>query len=529
MEVKVVDNATTASVSAKTLYLPATWVQGRLDPAVSAMLEGVLDHECAGHSRHTDFAVYATYAKQGNTKAFLLNVLEDIRIETCAMRIFPGTAANLLAMVIELTKRDFFGAVSKVGTGPLRMSLCNAVLVVGRAKLLHGQGGPLGPLAAAHEKYVSGKFGSLWQDVWTIVAQAPLAPDTEAITVLVDRIMDAIDAKSAEDPADKGQSDPQEGESGSGDGDTDSEIESARDLLDEAESVVVGSGDLGKMFGDVMDKSCVKKLSGYDCRPHSPPRSRNTPIPGRWKEAARLIRSRLGQDFEVLMESKLESRKSVGTIGRRLVAAKLPRVRTLDARIFGVKTVAEGLSTAVFIVKDGSNSMTSMVRARQVDSRFSGWTRNDIAGGALYCLAELLELHDIPFAASHFDDYHGPIKHFDERWSSIKHAKAAMYAADGNTIMSRAMLDAIGALAERQEERRLLILIVDGNSSYMESVRTAYRDAEMLGIEVVTVLIGERTDSHVGQYAAISKKDLFICNALDSLPRTVIDAVRASL
>lgn len=496
----------TASVTPTAVSLPRRWVEGTIrSPEAAAMLAGVLDHECVGHARHTDFAVMPKYRAKGKMQAFLLNALEDIRIETCAARVYPGTASNLVAMVKYLAKEDFFGSADTAGCGSPKHELGNAILVLGRARLLQGQDVPLKNVAGAYEKFVAIKYGSLWPQVWALVEQAPSAPTTEAVGMLVDQIWKLIKDLAGKDEPDA-PNDPAS--------------QAAKELLDDPDANMTDSGDVG----DKVSRALARIPLSVDAQVQ-PARlkKRVAPIPQVWKDVAQRVKAGLGRDFESLMEAKTECRKSVGLTGRRIHSGSLHRVKTLDARIMMNRIIAEGISTAVEMVVDGSASMDDPL-ADGPEIR-----RSHAVGGVLYALADLLELHDVPFSAWAFDDGYCCIKGFDERWASLKGCSEVLCDLGGSTIADQPLVEALADLACRDEERKLLILLTDGDSQNVKQIRAAFADAEYLGIDIVVVLIGNEYEHYVDQYRSITGRPLFVTNEMSTLARTVIHAVRASM
>ena len=66
-------------------------------PDAKTLAWGYLTHEAA-HVRHTDFDAFDATGRQGPLVKYLLNVLEDVRIEAATIRTYPGTATTLWAV-----------------------------------------------------------------------------------------------------------------------------------------------------------------------------------------------------------------------------------------------------------------------------------------------------------------------------------------------------------------------------------------------------------------------------------------------
>ncbi|NEX63378.1 hypothetical protein [Noviherbaspirillum galbum] len=497
----------TASVTPDTISLPRKWVEGTAKSReATEMLAGVLDHECVGHARHTDFTVMPKYRAKGRMQAFLLNALEDIRIETCASRVYPGVARNLVSMVDYLSKQGFFGTASQVGANSPKHELGNAILVLGRARLLAGQDVPLAAVANAYAQFVAAQYGSLWPKIWDLVCKAPDAETTVEVGHLVDQIWKLIRQVAGEDPADA--SDP-------------TANRAARHIETDPNANMTESGDIGEKIGKALASSPLSRDAGQ-IHPSSR-KARVAPIPQEWMDVSARVKAALGRDFEALMEAKTECRKSVGLTGRRIHSGSLHRVKTLDARIMMHRIMAEGISTAVSMVVDVSASMSD-----KLDDG-TGISRLQATGGVMVALADLLELHDVPFSAWTFDDGYCCIKQFDERWGSHKGRDKVLSVIGGSTYADQALVESLADLACRDEERKLLVFLTDGDSSNMKQVEAAFRDAEYLGVDMAVVLIGKEFEHHVDQYKRITGRPLFVTDTMQTLAKTVINAVRVSI
>lgn len=102
---KVRMEGTRAWTTGDVVVLPALSAD---DPAARVLAMGFLGHEAAGHVAHTDFGVVALCATPLEKE--LENILEDIRVEQCAMRRYPGIGLYLAQLCVELTRRGWFRA-----------------------------------------------------------------------------------------------------------------------------------------------------------------------------------------------------------------------------------------------------------------------------------------------------------------------------------------------------------------------------------------------------------------------------------
>lgn len=98
---------TIAFTDGRRINLPALPAGTMLTPWQTRVYSGYLDHEIA-HLRYTDFTKMGIDRRKEPTKFYLLNLLEDIRIENRMITDFPGTREYLDACTqqIEYDKRE---------------------------------------------------------------------------------------------------------------------------------------------------------------------------------------------------------------------------------------------------------------------------------------------------------------------------------------------------------------------------------------------------------------------------------------
>lgn len=161
-------------------------------------IQGFLDHEVA-HILFTDFPLMSEAMKRGKRIGFLLNALEDPRIEKCMAQRFQGSAYNLST------------------TGKFYLDK----FVVPRMKEKAGEGDAIGvmeSLMVPMIRALSGQqvFQEFMKDKWTTVAPVyekikDLAPQIEAASSTKDCLDLAIEIGKRMSEGSKGK-DPDEGE-----------------------------------------------------------------------------------------------------------------------------------------------------------------------------------------------------------------------------------------------------------------------------------------------------------------------------
>ena len=95
-DIQVIFNQDDAHTDGETINLPEISLTKNLTRREVSAIRGLVDHEC-GHVRHTDIETMEVASKRINSKmlSFLLNVIEDCRIDTIVSNEMPGAAINL--------------------------------------------------------------------------------------------------------------------------------------------------------------------------------------------------------------------------------------------------------------------------------------------------------------------------------------------------------------------------------------------------------------------------------------------------
>ncbi len=564
LEVEIDLKAANASITRKKLTLPGIWVDAVLptgDPQITELLEGVIDHLAAGHARHTDFDAYDACMKHaGPLKISILGIFEDLRVERLAAEVYPGIARNLARTVELLIPMGFFGLVRNIGNARPAQALVEAMLCVGRATLLRGQDAPLKDLARAYDAWARTQCPTLWLHMIDIMQQAWNASSTGEVVSLVDEAMqllgdlatgdtvarDATPAASSgsssgvaddKDGGPVGQGGPTSAIQGEDDAPAATEAPGEAAAQSPSNGTVttqeqrfalsvlvqqnVRQADIGDMVGEALG-GAVSALPADTRIAMKAPGTRKLPLPPTWIATAGRIRGGLGRDLEALLESRRDANRHVGLVGRRLQSNRLHRLAVLDGRVFRRRRVEDEINACVSLLIDVSGSMGVKSPA--------GFVPLEAAGGTLVALAEVLELHDIPFAAAVFNARVCTIKQFDETWKRVSHRAQSIPVLGGTTALAPALRSVLMGMADRDEARRLVIVVLDGRTPDMEQVAALYADAVEIDIEIATVLIAKAADRYVAPYAEMLRKfgrKPSLTHSMDTLAKTIIDEVRS--
>lgn len=229
------------------------------------------------------------------------------------------------------------------------------------------------------------------------------------------------------------------------------------------------------------------------------------------RAAARALTASLGLKLRDLLEARdtVERRNSEDG---RLRASRLWRVPLGDMKVFRSKRVQDELNTCAMLLVDESGSMSTSFgvepdqfayAAAVAAAKARGETgdlikpmpmqRMHAAHRTCVAAGEVLNEAQVPFALAGFNTQIRFYKDFDDSWSdALQHFGPFN---DNSTNTHLAAVWALGQLVDRKEDRKLLIVVLDGDPGKAEVLQAALAEAESYGVEVLFVLI-TGTDEH---------------------------------
>lgn len=522
-----------AETDGRTIHLPPL-------PAESASLavlaNGYIDHEAA-HLRYTDFG----RPKPPGWAGYLVNLLEDIRIERALGAAYPGSRRNLAALVARLEA----GAPSAPPPdAPVVAQVLGALQALLRARLL-GQdalaasaavlearldatlpeGVVVKLLALAFEVRHAASTAEVIALAARIVAMlreeasppapaevpAPAGPPAAADDPAPTGPLTAADdpapagspttgndpvpagspttgnapfgssAPAADDPAPAGPPTAAASGSGAGAAIADARAAALAALLEDdagAAPEVLEVLDVGARAGALL-------TAGANARPAAAVRlAEYDPSPPNVDPAgavarARAATARLRRRLGVLVQARREDDAWRADRGRRLDPASLYRPCAGQPVRFARRAAREAPATAVGLLLDRSGSMDSLIA---------------LAGQAVLATALALEaISGVACWAAAFpgrrDDRVLPLKAFAE--SARRVAGRFGGPAGGGTPLAAALWRAGAELARRPEPRRLLVVATDGDPDDVEAARQIIARCRAGGIEVLGLGIGQ--------------------------------------
>ncbi|WP_420213362.1 hypothetical protein ACN8ZM_39775 (plasmid) [Burkholderia aenigmatica] len=567
LELIVKEAAATAATDGQRIIFPAGWMLVDNDD-VATVMDGIIDHEAAGHGRHTDFRARRSRRPIVNR---MENILEDIRIELAAGVDWPGIPRNLERAIGVLVRWGVFGDVDSLSSPDVAPGalLCNAMLLNCRARFLPKQSEHLGSLAEVSAKAARIRFGTAWDSAWKLAQKAPTLTSTKEACKLAAQIVESfsLPAEKNEPPAavlhvpgaagepgvatDAVGHDPSEVSDQHGSDPTPAQRAAVAATLD-ATSAELPKTDLGDLAGAAVNDHSA------DVRRRVPlqiPKeaSGTEPVPYSWRILATRLRNSLAGDLAAELDTLVSRRRLFGYTGRDLASGKLYRLRLGDGRVFKKRQEVYELNTAITLLADVSSSMGTALGlvervtiqpasssqtsysdgSRVVATQRYSVTRMDVAGGAAIAIGEVLEHFEVPNEVIGFGRAYQVIKSFEDAWSSVDGSSNAVTLRASVTATGMAMTIALSRLELRDEARKLLIVLTDGEAADLEMLASAYAYARYADIEVVTIFIGgsvrglqqTRHAMQKGGYAG----QMSVVNSHTELPEKVVEAVRRSI
>lgn len=528
-------NESTAACDGKLMYMPKHWVYTS-DPLIIEILLGVTIHEAMGHGRSTNFNEYQKFA--GSTSELgrsIQNIFEDIYIETQCNKAKPGSSAALSKMVSILADKGFFGTPSQFAQNAQNRAslIVSGLLNLCRSRLLPMQDAPLKQNVDYLEIVLESSLGLLWEQIWDLAKDANKIGSSHECIILTQKVLDLISKTASEEPEKPENSDQKSSQSGDSDplddeddkeslpnenfGNSDTgneetskgndpddlgsnqpenssdndvsqpgEIEDVEQQYEEsiksfnaaknalkAENSAMPETEISKMASTEISKGskgCAGSTIRYDDNP------RKYQISEKALQIANSLKA-ISDDLQDALLAETRCVRSNRMAGKRLNSRILSRIRMGNPNIFVRKDIGEGMSTAVSILFDDSGSMTG-------GCDYRAW-----AHGLSYGLGDILEEFELPFEIAVYSDAFGYAKNFEDDWTNFSKQKKMVFYGDG-TITGGAVELVLGSLACRQEERRLLILVTDGDTNDMDRLESAYAEATYQGIEIASVMLG---------------------------------------
>ncbi len=191
-----------------------------------------------------------------------------------------------------------------------------------------------------------------------------------------------------------------------------------------------------------------------------------------------------------------------------------------NRRAYLRKSVSETINTSICLLVDNSGSMEKLIRSGDRAVRVM-----DLANATTIGLGSVLEQFDVPFSVISFSTYPRLEHDFDDAWQKT----LARYSVDVEdmTRMGEAYYHAVRKLTYRDEDRRIILMVTDGEPSSWMHFEASVKEAKRLGIETRTVLISPR-DTSFASFKALGTVPATARTAQE-IPKAIFATLESSL
>ena len=498
-----IGNTQNACTDGKTIYLPP--LPAEADEKLYYLVSSFIDHESA-HIRFTDFQVLDN-ANMSPLEKHIWNSIEDWRIEHELVKRYPGCREHLDWLIQHVVQGENHG---KAGDNPPAFSILNYILLTLRSWDVPELKTECAEEAFVIEKHWPGLQGKLDNILNQLPGNCHSTGDSiefaQKIVALLEKEADAdsgsepqspeqlADTTAQEESHDKGRSNLHE----------ETEAQASSPAVEGSERERQGdsastrkehelSASAGKLHtlihareGELPVSFDEEIASGLNS---TRTKTRNSgvrmavegqleihPLPENQRQeslsASRALRTRL----QALMQARTLRRTAPGRYGR-LDGRLLHRLSVQNPRVFLRREEVPGVNTAVHILLDISGSM---------------YRRIHLATSACYAVASALS--GIPginvgvtaFPATTPNDIPGvcPLVRHGQRVGT-----GFDVPATGSTPLAEALWWIAKTMLSLKENRKILLLITDGQPDNSQKTLEALQMLQNIGIEVMGIAI----------------------------------------
>lgn len=500
-------NGVSASTDGKTIFLPELSANASEEDAV--LVEGLLDHE-AGHCRFTDFEFVRSQDVQTKVRSHPLifptwNTFEDVWMEREQSKVYPGCFRNIKKSVEVMIDRGLYsGGVDANTTAAdgMRGFLLHALL----GRLYDDQ--RLQDFGRSHrERLVSTIGEKLTEEIWQKALEVDQIKSTQACFALALEIFEMIKGELEREQAKKRKS------------------KQKVDALEQLMNLKPKDGDIADMIQEALNTS-----GATDSNPDIP---QLVPVVCSSAGAANLlaepdlvtlakpIAAKLGSRLEVLLETRTQEETSYKRSGRKLASGRVVGLAFGNLTAFVTREEGDGLDTAVTILGDFSSSMYPTVEADDLPK-----SPHVVAKTSMLAVGDVMDRFDVPFSIMGYGSNVLEIKSFEEPW---RKAKQLLNQDElGGTSTAEALYKVAERMALRKENRRLVLLLTDGESRDNQLVVPAMNEMANLGIEFACVFIGH-AGGRLQSMMASEGYPVQRASSIDALPQVMFDAIRNAM
>ena len=479
---KVIIGGEQAATNGDTIYLPSLPLNS--PPELTALARGFLDHEAA-HVRETNMRVLKS-ANLSPLEMHAWNTIEDWRVESILGGIFPGCRRNFDWLIRHMFDRDHEEDI------PIDLEILNWLLLGIRSWAVPELKLRVDGLEQRIEAELTGLIPTL-KPILDRIKQN--CPDTKAAIAYAREIVDAL--KQWKQDEAEGQSTVsgnvelswQDDNTG---GDEHQPLASEGDTGDDKAIIIQSLLDrptidlpqgLGEAVARILSLAKADENEGLLQVAQVCHRDLCELTANRLAEA-KMVTTSLKYKLQSLLQAMTLQKIEAGYRGR-LDTKTIHKLFVGDPKIFRRPGARIGHSTAVHLLIDASGSMSGSINLVSLLS---------------YSLCRSLsEMPGISVGASVFPGQQTRrTKGRDKCWETIspilRHSQAMhtkfQLEAEGGTPMGEAIWWALQEMAPLKENRKIIMVLTDGEPDYWDNTKAAISEAKHQGYEIYGLGIG---------------------------------------
>jgi cobaltochelatase CobT len=472
-----------AFTDGQTIHLPS--LPANYDNEYIQMVRGFIDHE-SGHIRETDFDLLRQKQLMP-LQMTIFNALEDWRIEKCMGKRYAGCAHNFKYLI----KKIFLEEAKEQRSQKSVFCVLDYILLTVRSWAVP----ELAMRAAAKASIIEKHFGGLCSALDAVLARAQQhCPDTAAAIAYAQEIYALLVQWAQNSTA---QTQPNEADQGgytenlhsglnknNNTGELQKPTESNEHNLETL--IQASEDDLPRGIGEYIASRIrtQNEQSAQVTAVASIGKKSHTYLSPEIIQQVKTETASLGIRLQSLLQSETVQYCIHGRSGR-LNTGRLYKLAIQDSLVFSRQDKKQSLNTAVHILLDSSASM-------RLNDTIS------LACKACYGVAHCLSrIQGISVGVTAFPAINAQTGIRDAVLPILKHGEALhtrfLFSAEGTTPMAEALWWVLQQMVALPEQRKIILILTDGEPNNCKSTKDVLQQAKNLGIEIYG--IGIQSDS----------------------------------
>jgi hypothetical protein len=185
------------------------------------------------------------------------------------------------------------------------------------------------------------------------------------------------------------------------------------------------------------------------------------------------IKASLNGKLERLLMANADVERDFYRSGTRLAGKKLATIKSGNLDVFERSEIGEDIDTEISILVDGSGSMRKL------------WTPTLASA---FALADVLSVYHVDFSIYQFSRHIQLVHAANKRWSKFHDEVPCMMG--GGTSTAEALNWGASQLVDSRANRKILVVITDGEPNSAVQALAVANDAQQAGMELIHILIG---------------------------------------